>query len=192
MSSTIAPSSRFAVTSWKSASARRAGRRRGQLGCRMWSFDASHDRISICVICVIRLASGSSGVRQPRPGTSSRRLCAPVIVSIVSTRLLTPANRSSPRPLASGGEVHQAADRRRVDVGDLRAGRCPHLLVAAGQRRHHRAGEIGEQRVHQSRLANAAVATPCARSVVTIRRSVPRLPLECVAPGAQDSVRPRG
>ena len=49
------------------------------------------------------------------------KFCAPVIVSIVSTRFWTPASLSvPPAAVRLAVEIHQAADRRAVDVGDRR------------------------------------------------------------------------
>ena len=64
------------------------------------------------------------------------KFCAPVIVSIVSTRFWTPDSLSVP----AGGvdlpvQIHQAADRRAVDVGDRRQVDEDLALAGGDQRR---------------------------------------------------------
>src|SRR5919201_6907151 len=51
-------------------------------------------------------------------------------------------------------EIHQASDRRAVDVGDRRQV-DQDVPLAVGDERAHRRGEVAENRIHHPRLADA-------------------------------------
>ena len=64
------------------------------------------------------------------------KFCAPVIVSIVSTRFWTPDSfRWPPAVVHLAVQIHQAADGRAVDVGDRREVDEDVALAGGDQRR---------------------------------------------------------
>ena len=131
------------------------------------------------------------------------KFCAPVSVSIVSTRFWTPDSfRCPPARVHLAVEIHQAADRGAVDVGDRRQ-IDEDVAVAGGDQAGDGGGEVGEQRIHQAGLADADDATAPACSVVTFINTLPcagdrrptrppvrRAPRSCAICRAS-SVRPR-
>ena len=81
------------------------------------------------------------------------KFCAPVIVSIVSTRFCTPDSFS----VAAGGgglavEIHQAADRRAVDVGDRRQV-DEDLALPGGDQAADRGREVAERSDTSARVS---------------------------------------
>ena len=80
-----------------------------------------------------------------RPGHREHRLDA-----LLDTGQLEAAPRGGRLPV----QVHQAPDRRAVDVGHL--GQVEEdLLLAVGQQGRDRPGEVAEEGVHEPRLGDA-------------------------------------
>ena len=99
------------------------------------------------------------------------KFCAPVSVSIVSHPLLDAGQlQVAAAAVHLAVEIHQAADRRAVHVGDRRQV-DQDVALARGDQAGDGGREIGEHRIHQPRLADADDARPC-RSVRLSHSSV--------------------